>query len=832
MEHIPLPHNSPFAPIRVPYIASPPFDGKSWHDFPQRHGWQVIPQHTGTLFLFHGKRRPIEEIARLLQSWLFFGLLQTMLGALYESQDFIYERENGIKFISTEKLESRLHRWTIHNTLESDSTLLKQQLDKFYELVVAHRTISVRMHAWGLDLGDSPLMLSIALLGERLQAALIDIYSHCKFETPVNQVWRLLRDYLPDIGKPLLDLMQARGWCLYDLNRLRRRAGLVSILYYYSNIPPPRSSRDHSSCTEERCLAMTTVSATYKLSHSNEGCRCPLLFADEKEVIRTLLDGSIPLVKMSFDTQSKSPQMSIETFAPPDPFVAISHVWAEGAGNVQANALHSCLLLEISDLVRKLPGNTARKSMAFWIDTICVPVKPPDMQTLALNKMREPYEYASSVLVLDSHLRSLVSKSLSPTELLAQVACSSWMRRLWTLQEGRLAKKIWFQFADIAVNVKEVFDNVDHIRVPSRVEFWLQAEIYVQLWMQIWWHPNIVIRNTSKVAGLISSTRLALSSRSVSVPTDEVLCLFCLMDMDMTRITSVPPADRMQVFWRQFEKVPAGFLFSRAPDKIADRGLHWAPNSFLGPQSEKEWLGPQELSSPGHDDPHAIVTESGLSCALPGFKLHSELMKRMQEFQFTWNFDLNVQDEDDRWLAVRIESTWAQSPIGSVRDRQLAIILAHNVPEMGASIRLIGRSSGKFSAGDTSVGVIVSIIRSEGEVLFVEAHNHVVVEHLGEGLQRYFSFAKACAKEVDIPHSTLVNESHEMLKERFKPSAEKMMEIEEHISLLEEKARHFGEEDTYGALLEDSLDIAVVTARFGDYCMVQRIAASQQWCVD
>ena len=784
-----------------------------------------------TLFLLHGERRPVEETAGFLQSWLFFGLLQTLLGKLYDMKDFVCEREEGIKFLSTEKLESILGQWTIRNTLEPDLQIMKQQLDEHYKLVVTHRTISVRMHLCGLDLGDSSIMLSIAILGERLQAALFDIYSHCKMETPVNQVWRLLGAGHPDIGKPLLDLMQARGWCLYDLNRLRTQAGLVSILYYYCNIPPPRSSRDHSSCTGERCLAMTTVPATYKLSHRNQGCHCPLLVADDKEVIRTLLNGSIPLVKMAFDSQSKNPRMSIECFTHAEPFVAISHVWAEGAGNVQANALHACLLDEISSLVRKLPGSTAQKAVPFWIDTICVPVKPPDMQTLALNKMREPYERASSVLVLDAHLRSLASKSLSPTELLAQVACSSWMRRLWTLQEGRLAKKVWFQFADTAVNVREVFDNVDHSRVPTRVDFWLQAEIYVQLWMQIWWNSSVV-RNTSKVAGTISSTRLALSSRSVSVSTDEVLCLFCLMDMDMTKITSVPLADRMQVFWRQFEKVPTGFLFSRAPDKMADRGLHWAPTSFLGPQSEKEWLGPQEHSSPGHDDPHGIVTDSGLSLALPGLKLHPNLVQRMQEFQLTWKFDLIVQDEDDRWFAVRIESTWAQIPIGSAKQRQLAIILAHPVPEEGAGIRQIGRSSGTFSGGDTSLGVIVSIVRSEGEVLFVEAYNHVVVEHLSEGLQRYFSSAKACAKEVHTPHLTLVGESHEMLKERFKKSAERLMRNEEYRNLLAEKARHFGAEDTYEMLLEDFLDTIVVNARFGDYCRVQQVPPGQQWCVD
>ena len=155
----------------------------------------------------------------------------------------------------------------------------------------------------------------------------------------------------------------------------------------------------------------------------------------------------------------------------------------------------------------------------FWIDTLCVPVRPRELQILALNRMRVPYEQAKHVLVFDSHLRSLDFSKLSPMETFAHVSCSSWMRRLWTLQEGQLAKKVWFQFSNDAVDVTSVFANVDHGRVPSRIEYWMCVTLYVALYMQIWIRGKS-IKNTSAVAVSISTNRLALSSRSVSVPTD------------------------------------------------------------------------------------------------------------------------------------------------------------------------------------------------------------------------------------------------------------------------------------------------------------------------
>ncbi|KAI4282294.1 MAG: hypothetical protein L6R38_003028 [Xanthoria sp. 2 TBL-2021] len=809
MNHLPLPHESPYHHIQVPYLDNISHNKGSWYTYPQRHGWQVNQNKNKTVLLWNGEKRSTTENEAFVQSWLYFELLRVVLGDLLDVDQFTRKEAEGTIVISTENLETLLGKWSV------DCGYEKKELDESYKLLIEHRTIGLVM-SMTMDLGDSSIMLSIAALNERLMAAVMDLHVHLGLETPVDQAWRLRQKEFPDVGQPILDLMQTRGWCPYDLRRLDTEIEDVSILYYYSNLKAPRSSKDHSGCSKARCVTMLTNPATYKLSHRSGCYGCPLLSANLTHIERILRNDSIPLISLKKDTKITVHDLNNIT-----EFVAISHVWAEGAGNVDGNALQTCLLEDVSELVKKLPGDKQDQTY-FWIDTLCVPVRPPEMQTLALNKMRVPYERAKHVLVLDSHLRSLNSKNLSTTELFAQVSCSSWMRRLWTLQEGRLAENVWFQFANEAVNVKTVFTNLNRRRVPTRVDRWLGTSMALDLCFQIWYRVGKV-PNTSLVAASLSLTSHSLRTRSVSVPTDEALCLVNIMDMDLTRVTTVAPTKRMEVFWRTFEKVPKSFLFSKA-SKMPVEGIHWAPSSFMGFLSEKEWLGPQDLSSPREDDPHAIVTSAGLQLALPAFIFHQDLVGRMKQFDFTWNFPLTVQDTDGIWYSMRVDEPWRQGSDNISGSQQLVVILAHELKSY--------ESSEKFSFQDFAVGVLVSIDKTEDDIMHVTAHYHVAVELLGEGFQEYFSTANLCAQTVGLEQSILSSESHVASKERHTKAARQSLEDTNTMDMMIGQARHMSEPNDYEHLLSDLLDATVVAARFGDCSQVQKVAGNQQWCVD
>ena len=829
MDHIPLPYNCPFHHMQVPYLDSTPDDDGDWHTYPERHGWQ-LHQNRGKTVILRGSEKPqAPETAILVQSWLYFAFLREMLGYTIGTHQLMRKDVDGKQMLSTEGLEAVLHEWTTRFAEENDALAAMPKLQNLYKVLIDHRTICLRMYTSGSDLTEAPTMLAIAALSERLMAAVIDVYAHFRLETPVEQAWRLRTRDLPDLGETILALMRGRGWCPYDLRRLEVETQEVSVLYYYSNLKAPRSTFDHCACSGDRCLAMYTNPSTYRLSHRHEGCKCPLLYADQTKVGEILRHGSIPLITVTREIETEVPKINVQKFDNSQEFVAISHVWAEGAGNVNDNALQSCLLENISRLVQGLPFDDKHDEIPFWIDTLCVPVRPPELQTLALNQMRVPYQQAKYVLVLDSHLRSLNSELLTPVEMFAQVSCSSWMRRLWTLQEGKLTKSVWFQFADKAVDVKSIFTTVDLRRIPSSINRWMCVDLYVKLGMHIWFRGDQT-PNTSSVASSISSTSHALASRSVSVPTDEGLCLFTLMNKDLTQVTAVSPAQRMEVFWRTFEKVPRSFLFSRVSDKILAKGLHWAPSSFMGFLPEKEWLGPQELNSPKESDPHAIPTSDGLQAAFSGFFFHQALVELMTQFDFTWNVDMIVQDQDDVWYAMRLEEPWRQGSGISCPSQQLAVVLAHELKGFGPGSNR--QTSDQFSFQDHSVGVLAAMNRTEDGVIYATAHNHVALELLGTGTQDYLSIAIMCAQSVGVEHSVLSSESHTESKKRYETAAKKMLDVKDIADLLASQARHLGGSDAYENLLDDLQDMAVVAARFGDRAKVQKVPASQQWCVD
>lgn len=69
--------------------------------------------------------------------------------------------------------------------------------------------------------------------------------------------------------------------------------------------------------------------------------------------------------------------------------------------------------------------------------------------------MRKTYLEAAHVLVLDSSLQCYDRRLTTVLEVLVGISNTGWMQRLWTLQEGVLANKLWFQFKDEPVELSE-----------------------------------------------------------------------------------------------------------------------------------------------------------------------------------------------------------------------------------------------------------------------------------------------------------------------------------------------------------------------------------------
>lgn len=286
------------------------------------------------------------------------------------------------------------------------------------------------------------------------------------------------------------------------------------------------------------------------------------------------------------------------------------------------------------------------------------------MWTKAMNRLRKPYQDASLVLILDSYLCTQDTRDIDAIEIWARILCCSWSRRLWTFQEARLAKpgRLCVLFKDRMMTMEDIWLKFSE---PLATEE-LTTELYLK------WRGSNVIRGLAETGLLVTDwilqqfrpepdiwdMRESLKARAVSVSSDEVLCLFCNMGMDMELVMPTPPEERLAVFWGNVKKIPVGLVFSTAPEKMTTPGLRWAPKSFLGSLDRIFWYIEQCLR-PRRD---GFVTEYGLQIQVPALMCDPNLLLWDDSFELTFEGDgpFPLRDEQDEWYFVEPREFWNQ----------------------------------------------------------------------------------------------------------------------------------------------------------------------------
>jgi hypothetical protein len=626
MEHIPQPKSGRVARMREPMRVwtNVDYDGGPLLDYLDRIHWT----EEDILKCSYSRRSQL-EIHCVLQQWAYFGVLNQILGVPRPETSFTRREQNHL-VLTTQALPQIVQSW-----------IARQRQLPLAERRERERTMAGCLHHFSriftrIIIGNTQFLepafyLSVLILYEYLLAARLLAFG--PWPTELGD-YPISLDFFMTGGQELLiTYMEDDGWCRSEISLLYENLNSME-LFFVGNLDRPGPEKDHSNCSDQKCLAYQVKEEEYRTRHVVEGCRCNFVSTSQAELASILLDstGSVPLVVPKEPEAWGDSELTVSLAESNihghfQRYVAISHVWSDGLGNSKANAIPLCQFRRISRLVSILYNG---ETVPFWLDTLCFPLEPEEAYNTALIRMRDSYENADKVLVLDGYLLSHNTEGLSYDEILAMIMCSPWNRRLWTLQEACLARNLVFQFATTHV------DSSNAIKDSLEEKADLNSLLFPNIWNA---HADLraIEVADSKTMNILSAKK-ALSYRSTSVPGDEPLCLGNLLNVEPESVVEAKSTEaRMKVIWDAQPEYFAPCLFWEGP-KLPFKGYRWASLSLMDSYitSGKTYHG---KSSP------AILSPDGLLVQIPGILLSGPKFEPTSTFAFTT-------EENNYFLAV------------------------------------------------------------------------------------------------------------------------------------------------------------------------------------
>ncbi|TVY56490.1 hypothetical protein LCER1_G003061 [Lachnellula cervina] len=608
--------------LKTPYVADERWDGSTWVSYP------VKKESAGLNYLRAQRVTPVREQESFLQTWLYFGLICQFIGAnavdggpptsqspevIDRVYDLIVVQDDSGLFVRLDEDGLNSLRDIGLSLLSREPEARKAHLDRMIFCLSCTQAILEQLPR---DFNHM-VRYSIASLGE-IYAETVNVgLERLQLPNSFNRMW----------SGGLLDVdakasMMEHGWCPSDIARAEVKYRSIQALFMMRMLDKSLPPRDHSHCTNDACNLYQIDPGNYQQKHHD--CSCHELVVRDADLTSVLFkDEKFPILKFKGDMHNPDYDI-VESGA----YIAISHVWADGLGNPNANSLHRCQLSRLQETVKAVVIKDSEDEAEpeehplIWLGTLCCPAQDGPGKTIAIEKIRLVYRRAKHVLVLDLGLMSYDSKSQDWPELLIRIFTSGWMRRLWTLQEGALAQSLYFQFADEAVSLQwlmvqmlaSVKKSMRHVAMSLDI-----SKEFVSLCS--FFFPSALTPAGDEPD--LYTPDYALNFRSVSVATDEPLCIGTLMSLDLHEILQIDPKEeRMQKVWELIAAkkggIPAETIFLNKK-RIDTDGWRWAPMTLLqvemGMQKretrEVHWLGSQM----------GKIDARGLRVEYPGYRL-------------------------------------------------------------------------------------------------------------------------------------------------------------------------------------------------------------------
>ncbi|KAI1165801.1 hypothetical protein F5B18DRAFT_608744 [Nemania serpens] len=530
------------------------------------------------------------KFAAGMQSLLTFGLLEAVVEQHIpeskliknESGRLVMTMDNIVEIIGDfiERIkagaEEELERWLkrIHTSLTQAHSIMVSTLKSQF---AAFQT-----------LGDDALSMVcfIGLIGEALVNATMAF--PLRFPRP-GFSWSMI--WTPPNRRILVEEMVADGWCPSIVEYFVRTVSVSSLEYAFLQ-GPTKNSNCHGNCSTDTCQTYIVDEKTYTPKHvlscqsskATSSTACEYSRPSLEEVKNLALGDAIPVITVADGSHESCVELKVHRSSDV-PYIAISHVWADGLGSTTETGLPTYQLRRLASLVSEL-----RPGAAFWIDRICIP-DAGDARKKAIGTMARAYSEAAAVLVLDDGLQMCHSTESLDVKVL-RVLVSGWMRRLWTLQEAVLAKDLYFVFADTALLLTDIMPRPsDMLLFPHLTD--LAGELFRLLKLSKY--------NSYAIGDVARSLRWRTTSR----PSDETLAIASLLGANASFLVDPNPENMMRLI-RDTGKFPRNVLFLSAA-KLQAPGFRWAMASFMASHGGSP--GGPMLST---QEPEAVLTACGL----------------------------------------------------------------------------------------------------------------------------------------------------------------------------------------------------------------------------
>ncbi|KAK8139133.1 hypothetical protein PG984_002513 [Apiospora sp. TS-2023a] len=549
-------------PPRVPFLDGCRFDGRDFASFPARAGFNKHRLLRGD-FTEHDPR----STACFLQAWLFFGLISTAFSPDFDQADYIYDDGQHGPSIVTKSLPGRLRDCVAEISRGQKRKEMQHCLEEisYFQIHLSNGTLAPT---------QCPLPPEVSLSIMSLFSAFNTTMFHALGSDPTRMsMWRI------GVSSLLHSKMESEGWCPNELWRLTEHQS-TPLLYFASTIQrPTQHMHNHSGCSSDKCMAYQVRWQTYRTKHV-VGCDdCVDMAIPVAEAHAILARGKYPLIIIEPSPETEAFTLTLTESRRGLPYVAISHVWSDGLGNVNGNALPACQVARLYFLAKSVAVNkrngiwseskqVRKGAVALWMDTLCIPRAQP-YRGNAISLIHVSFVRAGHVLVLDADLQ-LTSWRTDIVEILVRIIISGWMRRVWTLLEGSLGvHQLHVQCQGAALCLKDCIKTLSSKWQRSSFQFSsLQIDV-----CHFYWELG-------------------------------------LKPIEVKALYETPIESRMEKLYSLLAYVPQGLLFCRGV-RCKAAGLRWAPLDFRRARPYRQYR------------PATLYPGDGLEVVCPGFILGS-----------------------------------------------------------------------------------------------------------------------------------------------------------------------------------------------------------------